>query len=102
MQALLIKKTIAVLLVLCFLAVNGFASTQSIGHGTEHSHHKKGTHSSVLCSWTCAASHTLDNAFFAPPMQPRGILTTSVISVQLPSSLSFEAPTSRGPPIRLI
>ena len=51
----LIKQSLALLLVLCLLAVGGLASAQSISHESHHAHHQKATHGTVLCTWMCAA-----------------------------------------------
>jgi len=58
-----IKVFLACLLVVCILAVGGLASAQSIAHESQHAHHQKTTHSSVLCSWMCAAGQTHDASF---------------------------------------
>lgn len=60
-----IKASLACLLVICILGVGGLASAQSIAHESQHTHHQKATHSSVLCSWMCAAGQTHDASFFS-------------------------------------
>src|SRR6476646_5886671 len=51
----LMKQSLALLLVLCLLAVGGLASAQSISHESHHAHHHKAAHATVLCNWMCAA-----------------------------------------------
>ena len=55
MKHLSVKRTLACFLVLCILLVGGIASAQSVTHGSQHAHHQKATHSTLLCSWMCAA-----------------------------------------------
>jgi hypothetical protein len=92
------KQSLALLLVLCLLAVGGLASAQSISHETHHSHHHKATHGTVLCTWMCAAGQVLDTVT-AP-----GLIERSPIArVELPPlqdcSSNFSSPlASRGPP----
>lgn len=65
MKHAVITQVLACALVLCILAVGGFASAQSIAHESQHSHHQKSTHSTVLCTWMCAAGQTHDASFAA-------------------------------------
>ena len=55
------QRVLSCFLVLCLLAIGGVASAQSLTHDTQHSHHQKATHSTVLCSWMCAAGQVLDS-----------------------------------------
>jgi hypothetical protein len=59
------REALAVVLILCILVVGGLASAQSIIHESHHAHHQKSTHSTVLCSWMCAAGQTHDASFIA-------------------------------------
>src|SRR5215831_188118 len=92
------RKSIACLLVLCVLVVGGLASAQALTHESHHAHHQKATHSTVLCSWMCAAGQVLDTA-----VAPRLVEQASVAHVEQPAFQSvpyvtLEGVTSRGPP----
>lgn len=54
------QRLIACTLALCLLIVGGMAAQESLAHESQHAHHQKTTHSSVLCSWICAAGQVLD------------------------------------------
>ena len=56
------RRFLAVLLVLCLLVVNGVASAEAITHESQHAHHQKATHGTVLCSWMCAAGQVHEGA----------------------------------------
>ena len=48
-------------LVFCLLVVGGVLTAQAVEHSQQHSqHHHQGTHATLLCSWFCAAGHSLD------------------------------------------
>ncbi|WP_455389808.1 hypothetical protein [Petrachloros mirabilis] len=98
MKHVSIKSTLACFLVLCILAVGGLASAQSVTHESQHSHHQKGTHGTLLCSWMCAAGQVLDST--AVPIL---VEQSPVARVEQPTFLSaprliLDSPTSRGPP----
>ncbi|MGE5711328.1 MAG: hypothetical protein ACM34B_14175, partial [Nitrospira sp.] len=63
----MIRRSLASLLVLCILVIGGLASAKSLTHDSQHSHHQKATHGTVLCSWMCAAGQVLDSSA-APPL----------------------------------
>lgn len=65
MRHVVVKRALVPVLVLCILVVGGLASAQSITHESQHSHHQKSTHSTILCSWMCAAGQTHDASFAA-------------------------------------
>ncbi|HSA61903.1 MAG TPA: hypothetical protein VLE03_06655 [Nitrospiraceae bacterium] len=92
------SRALAVLLVLCILVVGGLASAQSITHESHHAHHQKATHSTVLCSWMCAAGQVLDSSA-APRL---GAYSPVALVEQLPSQSIphsvLDSSTSRGPP----
>jgi hypothetical protein len=94
----LIKQSLALLLVLCLLAVGGLASAQSISHESHHAHHQKATHGTVLCTWMCAAGQVLDAV--TPPVLVERTPVSLVESCPLPGySSTFSSPlVSRGPP----
>lgn len=99
MKAVLIKRFIACVLVLTLLAVSGIASAQSIAHESAHSHHQKATHSSVLCSWMCAAGQILDAFHHIPEVQFRLLATEPELIIQVSYAQSFETSAPRGPPV---
>jgi hypothetical protein len=63
MKHTFIQRTLAFCLALCIVLVGGLASAQSVSHESQHAHHQKATHSSILCSWMCAAGQTHDASF---------------------------------------
>jgi hypothetical protein len=94
----LMKRSLALLLVLCLLTVGGLASAQSISHESHHAHHQKDTHGTVLCTWMCAAGQVLDTAT-APALVER--TPVSLVDSRPLSgwSSTFSSPlVSRGPP----
>ncbi|HET9606092.1 MAG TPA: hypothetical protein VFO87_03510 [Nitrospira sp.] len=94
----LMTQSLALLLVLCLLAVGGLASAQSISHETHHAHHHKAAHATVLCNWMCAAGQVLDTVT-APALVERSPIAL-VEQCALPvCSSNFSSPlVSRGPP----
>lgn len=95
------RRVLAALLVLCILVVGGFASAQSIAHESHHAHHQKAAHSTVLCSWMCAAGQVLDGSA-APSLIERSPVTLSDnATFQFIPHISLDSATSRGPPPHL-
>jgi len=98
----LMKQSLALLLVLCLLAVGGLASAQSISHETHHAHHHKATHGTVLCTWMCAAGQILDTAT-APPLIERSPISRVEFCALPECPSNFSSPlVSRGPPNTLL
>jgi hypothetical protein len=98
MTSLLMKRSLALLLVLCLLAIGGLASAQSVSHESHHTHHHKATHGTVLCTWMCAAGQVLDTV--TPPIlverAPISLVDAWTLSER---SSAFSSPlVSRGPP----
>jgi len=48
-------------LVTCLLVVGGVLTAQAVEHSQHHSQHGKATHSTLLCTWFCAAGQTLES-----------------------------------------
>jgi hypothetical protein len=98
MHVIQARRILAVLLILCLLAVSGLASAQSITHESQHAHHQKATHSTVLCTWMCAAGHVHDGTA-APVLieQPLVSLFESVRHAFVPC-VTLDSMPSRGPP----
>jgi hypothetical protein len=92
------RRSIACLLVFCVLVVGGLASTQALLHDSHHAHHQKATHSTILCSWMCAAGQVLD-AVAAPYLIERSpIERAEQVPLQTICSVFTPSVTSRGPP----
>ena len=96
-----IKQSLALLLVLSLLAVGGLASAQSISHESHHAHHHKAAHSTVLCTWMCAAGQAGETTAV---LVPSDVIPYDFVELRLETDLqnpfsSFVA--SRGPPLRL-
>lgn len=93
-----LKRSLACLLVLCVLAVGGLASAQSLTHDSQHAHHQKSTHSTMLCSWMCAAGQVLDTVVVPDLVERTPVALIEPLDYRfiLPASLSLSA--SRGPP----
>jgi hypothetical protein len=91
-------KFVSILLVFCVLSVGGLAQAQMVEHAGHHAHHQAATHSTVLCSWMCAAGTVLDTAVvpFQIELSPIALITPSN-SVQ-PSIGVCQTSSSRAPP----
>ena len=94
-----ISPIIVVGLVFCLLVVGGFFTAQAVAHSQEHSqHHHQGAHATLLCSWFCAAGHSLDTAstFLNGPVESYLKIDQwhSVVRQPILAVPSF----SRGPP----
>lgn len=81
------------------LLLNGVAYPQTVAHETHHAHHQAATHSSVLCSWMCAAGQMLDGVQVTPQAHFHLLAIDLAVIFQEPSSQSLASPTSRGPPV---
>jgi hypothetical protein len=94
-----ITRSLAVLLVLCILVVGGIASAQAITHESQHSHHQKAHHGTVLCSWMCAAGQVLDNSTVLYLVNRSPVALAEEQTVQFVPRLLLDRSTSRGPPV---
>jgi hypothetical protein len=92
------KQSLALVLILCLLAVGGLASAQSISHETHHSHHHKATHGTVLCTWMCAAGQVLDTVSAPAPVERSPMSLVELCALPDSSSNFFSSLVSRGPP----
>lgn len=92
------RRLIACLVVVSVLVIGGLASAQALTHESHHAHHQKTTHSTILCSWMCAAGQVLDTAaapYFAEHLPIARAEQRVIHSV---SRVTLESATSRGPP----
>jgi len=99
MSQVVLQRFFACALVLCLLVIGGVASAQTFSHESQHSHHQKATHSTVLCSWMCAAGQVLDLSA-APSMADSALVAlVEPFEPQTPSLPSLLSIPSRGPPV---
>ena len=101
MMPRVIKQSVAIVLVLCLLAVGGLASAQSISHESHHAHHHKAAHGTVLCTWMCAAGQA-GEASSVPALFE--ILPYEHLELRFEADLqnTFGSPiVTRGPPLLL-
>ena len=94
-----VLKVVSILLVLCVLSVGGLAQAQSVEHAGHHAHHQAATHSTVLCSWMCAAGAVLDTAVvtFQAELSPIDLIPlprSTNPSIELCQTSSSRAPPS--------
>jgi len=93
------KQSLALLLVLCLLAVGGLASAQSISHESHHAHHHKAAHATVLCNWMCAAGQAGEATTV---LVPSDVSPYEFVELRFEADLqnTFSSPVStRGPPL---
>ncbi len=79
--------------------LSGLVYPQSVAHAAHHAHHQATTHSSVLCSWMCAAGQMLDGVQLAPQTHFEVLACDLAVVFQEPACQPVESPTSRGPPV---
>ncbi|HJT22364.1 MAG TPA: hypothetical protein VJ746_17965 [Nitrospira sp.] len=91
-------RSLAALLVFCLVAVGGLAAAQSIVHETQHAHHQKTDHGTVLCSWMCTAGHALDSVSSPASAEQSPIALAEPSAFRSIPRTVLESPTSRGPP----
>ena len=89
---------VSLLLACSLLALQGLAYLRVMEHVSQHAHHGADVHSTVLCSWLCAAGQDLDavQGLFEVNVRLSGL-----VDQEATDSLQTEhrAPrTSRGPP----
>jgi hypothetical protein len=95
-----VLKFVSIFLVLCVLSVGGLAQAQSVEHAGHHAHHQAATHSTVLCSWMCAAGQAAEAATLLVPLEviPHEFVELTSAD-QVPAIFSCIL-ASRGPPVR--
>ena len=90
---------VSVLLACSLLALQGLVYPHALEHVAHHAHHGAGVHSTVLCSWMCAAGQDLETV--AGLVHVNGPLS-GLVYHEVADSLQVErrAPrASRGPPV---
>lgn len=99
MMPRVIKQSVAIVLVLCLLAVGGLASAQSISHESHHAHHHKAAHGTVLCTWMCAAGQAGEATSVPTPSE---IVPYEIVELRFEADRqnTFSSPVAtRGPPL---
>jgi hypothetical protein len=92
------KRALAVLVVLCILAVGGLAQAQSVEHAGHHAQHQAATHGTLLCSWMCAAGTVLDTAAVTFQAEFSPISLVALSHSAQPSVAACRISPSRAPP----
>lgn len=92
------RQALAGLLVLCVLVVGGVASAQALSHNSQHAHHQKATHGTVLCSWMCAAGQVLDTTAEPVLVGQSPVARADQPAFRSVARVTLESATSRGPP----
>jgi hypothetical protein len=92
------QRFLACLLVISLLVIGGFASAQALTHESQHAHHQKATHGTVLCSWMCAAGQVLDTSAAPYLIEHSPVAVVDQPAFQLVPCSILDSPTSRGPP----
>jgi hypothetical protein len=93
-----VLRFLSILLVLCVLSVGGLAQAQSVEHAGHHAHHQAATHSTVLCSWMCAAGTVLDSAVVVVPVELGSVALVSLPHSTIPLIDQCRISPSRAPP----
>jgi hypothetical protein len=94
-----LQRSLACLLALCILVIGGLASAQSITHDSQHSHHQKATHSTVLCSWMCTAGQAGETTAQFVPVELVPCEFVEHISADQVSAISSVILAPRAPPV---
>jgi hypothetical protein len=91
-------KFLSILLVLSVLSVGGLAQAQSVEHAGHHAHHQAATHSTLLCSWMCAAGTVLDTAVVTFQAELSPIALVTLPDSAQPLIEACQTSPSRAPP----
>jgi predicted acyltransferase len=91
-------KVLSILLILCVLSIGGLAQAQSVEHAGHHAHHQAATHSTLLCSWMCAAGTILDTAVVTFQVERSPIAFITLSHSAQPSFETCQSSSSRAPP----
>ncbi|HZH49568.1 MAG TPA: hypothetical protein VFD86_07340 [Nitrospira sp.] len=93
-----LQRSLACLLIVSLIVIGGVAAAQSLNHESQHSHHQKTTHGTVLCSWMCAAGQVLDSSAAPYLIEHSPVAVVEQLACQLVPRPILDSPTSRGPP----
>jgi hypothetical protein len=93
-----VLKVLSILLILCVLSIGGLAQAQSVEHAGHHAHHQAATHSTLLCSWMCAAGTLLDTAVVTFQAERGPIAFITLSNSAEPSIETCQISSSRAPP----
>lgn len=91
-------RLLSIFLVLCVLAVGGLAQAQSVAHAGHHAHHQAATHSTVLCSWMCAAGAMLESDVVLIQAATGPVALLPLLNSTNPSIETCHTSASRAPP----
>ena len=85
-------------LIACFLLVGGVMTAQAVEHSQQHAEHHHGTHSTLLCSWFCAAGQTLETDRVLINGPGESLLAIESWCPAGPQEILVIFPVSRAPP----
>lgn len=88
-------------LVTCLLVVGGVLTAQAVEHSQHHSQHGKATHSTLLCTWFCAAGQTLESDQVLVDGPVEFLLRVEQWCPVIPQEFLVILPVSRAPPSSL-
>jgi Tfp pilus assembly protein PilV len=94
-----LKKPIALVLLLSLLALSGVMAAQSVEHAAHHAHHRAAVHASALCAWMCAAGQALETN--AIVFQGHLAIVNGWVSspAHAPATYPLDFTATRGPPL---
>ncbi|MGQ0695789.1 MAG: hypothetical protein ACT4OL_09465 [Nitrospiraceae bacterium] len=92
------RQALAAILAFCILFVGGLASAQSITHESQHAHHQKATHDTVLCSWMCAAGQGWEGTVVPTIFELFPLEWIELASLGQTPIILVDSPATRGPP----
>ena len=93
------SKTLALGLVACCVALNGWLLYLGVGHTVRHAHHSAAGHADPLCTWVCSAGQSTHET---PTVLPSASLPSGSLETTLPTTPLPEIASpifSRGPPL---
>lgn len=93
-----IRQVLSLALILCVLAVGGWAQAQSAEHAGHHAQHQAATHGTLLCSWMCAAGTVLDSDVVLIQVERNPIALIPLSQSPNPSIQFCQTSSSRAPP----
>jgi hypothetical protein len=94
-----LQRSLACLLIVSLVVIGGVAAAQSLNHESQHSHHQKTTHGTVLCSWMCAAGQVLDSSAAPYLIEHSPVAAVDQLAYQLAPRTIIDSPTSTEPKV---